>query len=54
MNKVEEKIALYTQEIKTHGITFENENLLEKVTKGLGPSIRNIMLPKFQLQILKK
>ena len=41
MNKVEEKIALYKQEIKTHGITLKNENLLEKVTKGLGPSIHN-------------
>jgi hypothetical protein len=35
MNKVEEKIALCKQEIKTHAITLKNEKLLEKVTKGL-------------------
>jgi len=40
MSKLQEKIALYKEKIKAIEPNFDAE-LLEKVTKGLGPSIYN-------------
>ena len=41
MSQVDEKIAFYKEELKSHGITLKDESLLDKVTKALGPSIHN-------------
>jgi hypothetical protein len=38
MSKLQEKIEFYSKEATELGIAFQSE-LLEKVTKGLGPSI---------------
>ncbi len=40
MSKFDEKMSLYTAEMKKLGISFD-AGLFEKVTKGLGPSIYN-------------
>jgi len=40
MSKRDEKIALYMHFVKEHNLTLDNQ-LLEKVTIGLGPSIYN-------------
>ncbi len=40
MGKFEEKVALYKEELQKLHVAVD-ENLLEKVTKGCGPSIYN-------------
>ena len=41
MGKFDEKVALYSSELKNLGVSVD-EDLLTKVTKGCGPSIYNV------------